>query len=59
MIKFEPADANAQRFAEIEMRLKKLDVEMASSNIKEVKHEELAILYRQLSRERDSLRAKK
>jgi hypothetical protein len=39
--------------------LKRLDVEMASSNIKEIKHEELAVLYRQLQRERESLRAKK
>jgi hypothetical protein len=59
MIKFEPADENAERFAEIERRLKKLDLEMASPNIKEIKHEELAILYRQLNRERESLRPKK
>ncbi len=58
MIKFGPTVGNAERFAEIEKHLKKLDVEMASPNIKEIKHAELSILYRQLDKERESLRAR-
>ena len=56
MIKFEPSNENVQRFAEIEKRLKTLDTEMASPNIKEIKHAELSILHRQLSAERELLR---
>ena len=57
MSRLEPAEQNAARIAEIE-NLKKLDAEMSSPNIKEIKHQELAVLYRQLDRERTSLRAK-
>jgi hypothetical protein len=56
MIEFRPSDANAERFAEIEKHLKKLDVDMASPNIKEIKHAELSVLYRQLNLEREALR---
>ena len=58
MSRLEPAEQNAARIAEIEKHLKKLDAEMSSPNIKEIKHQELAVLYRQLDRERTSLRAK-
>ena len=57
MSRLEPAEQNAARIAEIE-NLKKLDAEMSSPNIKEIKHQELAVLHRQLDRERASLRAK-
>jgi hypothetical protein len=56
MIKFEAMNEDAERFAEIERHLKKLDLEMASPNIKEVKHAELSVLYRQLDTERQLLR---
>lgn len=55
MIKFELAHKNAERIVEIDNRLKKLDAEMSSPNIKEIKHQELAVLYRQLEKERASL----
>ncbi|KQV79259.1 hypothetical protein [Rhizobium sp. Root1220] len=55
MIEFKPSDRNSERTAEIERQLKKLDVEMASPNIKEAKHAELNVLYRQLCAERDVL----
>jgi hypothetical protein len=51
----ETADQNAERIAEIDKRLKKLDAEMASPNIKEVKHQELAVLHRQLTQQREAL----
>lgn len=50
------SDENRTRFAEIQNHLKKLDIEMASPNIKEIKHAELSALYRQLSAEQQSLR---
>lgn len=56
MIRFEPSNTNAERLQEIEKQMKKLDAEMASPNIKEIKHAELSVLYRQLSGERDTLR---
>jgi hypothetical protein len=56
MIKFKPTDENAERFAEIEKQITKLDREMASPNIKETKHAELSVLHRQLNAERESLR---
>jgi|UPI00055AC932 hypothetical protein len=56
MIEFRPSDQNEVRSAEIERHLKKLDLEMASPNIKEIKHAELNALYRQLNAERDLLR---
>lgn len=56
MIRFEPSNTNAERLQEIEKQMKKLDAEMASPNIKEIKHAELSVLYRQLSDERDMLR---
>ena len=58
MINLEPADQYAERIAEIDKRLKKLDAEMSSPNIKEIKHQELAVLHRQLDLERASLRLK-
>lgn len=51
MIELKPSDGNAERSAEIDLQLKKLDAEMASPNIKEAKHAELNKLYRQLSAE--------
>ncbi len=55
MIEFKPSDGNETRSAEIARELKKLDVEMASPNIKESRHAELNVIYRQLSAERDGL----
>jgi hypothetical protein len=55
MIEFKPSDGNETRSGEIARQLKKLDIEMASPNIKETKHAELNILYRQLTAERDVL----
>ncbi len=55
MIKFKPSDGSETRSAEIARELKKLDVEMASPNIKESRHAELNVIYRQLSAERDVL----
>ncbi|MBX5155916.1 MULTISPECIES: hypothetical protein [unclassified Rhizobium] len=52
MIEFKSSDGNAERSAEIDLHLKKLDAEMASPNIKEIRHAELNALYRQLSAER-------
>ena len=48
---FEPPDQYAARIAEIDKHLKKLDAEMSSP-------QELAVLHRQLDRERAFLRAK-
>jgi hypothetical protein len=55
MIEFKPSDGNETRSAEIALQLKKLDVEMASPNIKETKHAALNILHRQLTAERNVL----
>jgi hypothetical protein len=56
MIVFRASDGNAERFAEIEKRLNKLDIEIASPNLKEIKPAELSVLYRQLNLERETLR---
>jgi len=55
MIEFKTSDSGKDRLEEIGRQLKKLDVEMASPNIKEAKHAELNITYRQLSAEREAL----
>lgn len=55
MIEFKTSDSGKDRSEEIGRQLKKLDVEMASPNIKEAKHAELNVIYRQLSAERDAL----
>jgi hypothetical protein len=55
MIEFRASDSNKERSEEIGLQLKKLDIEMASPNIKEAKHAELNALYRKLSAERDLL----
>lgn len=59
MIEFKPLDGNDDRSVEIDLRLKKLDEEMASPNIKEVKHAELNALYRRLSAEQELLTSAK
>jgi hypothetical protein len=55
MIEFKTSDSGKDRLEEIGRQLKKLDDEMASPNIKQAKHAELNITYRQLSAERDAL----
>jgi hypothetical protein len=57
MIEFRKTTENEKRFAEIEATLKRLEVEMASPNIKEVKHQELSKLRRQLDIEHAALKA--
>jgi hypothetical protein len=56
MIEFRKKSENEVRSAEIEASLKKLDAEMASPNIKEVKHEELSKLRDQLTIEQAAIR---
>jgi galactokinase len=56
MIEFKKMDASGTRLAEIEIALKKLAVEMASPNIKEIKHQELTKLRNQLDLEQATLR---
>ncbi len=58
MIEFKTSDTGKDRSEEIKLELQKLDAEMASPNIKEAKHAELNIIYRQLSAERDALAAR-
>jgi hypothetical protein len=47
---------NGERLAEIEKQLKKLDGEMSSPNVKQIKYEELFALQHKLNVERDSMR---
>jgi hypothetical protein len=58
MIEFKASDGGIDRSNEIEVELQRLDVQMASPNIKEAKHAELNIIYRRLSAERDALAAR-
>ncbi|MGO4569661.1 hypothetical protein AB4Z52_32620 [Rhizobium sp. 2YAF20] len=58
MVVFKYSAENVERAAEIEKQLKNLALEMASSNIKQIKYEELLALQQGLIAERDALRIK-
>jgi hypothetical protein len=55
MIEFKTSDSGKVRSEEIGRQLNRLDAEMASPNIREAKHAELNVIYRQLSAERNAL----